>query len=706
LSDPSGVAVSEVGVASGDVYVVDRGNDRVEQFDSSGGFLAAWGWGVSDGEKKYEVCRGSEGCVAKVGTPGSGKGREKFSLGTGRLVSPEAVAVDDSPSSVSGGDVYVVADVVPEHSFVYKFGPEGEYKRRLTSVKESEAYGRPEGVAVDAEGVVWVDWSGGEISKFTDAEPNTRVKNKSKEVEEVEAGVGPLRPGLAVDSEDDVYVNYEPGEKFAETTNEASRESEEGRGEGGSEPCEGAPCVTARLVGVAEPVLELFPGEPVIEELDGAQSTSGLAVDEASGKGTPLGEAGKGDVYLDHGSSVAVFDTRGSLVQRFGSEGAQDERLKAGSAVAVDSQTGDVYVADDATDRVDVFTPESLGTPMIDGLSSRDVSSESVGLDAQIDPRGSQTSYYFEYGTASCASPASACVRTPVAVMGSEGYGDEGVSAVLGSGAPVAPGTTYYYRVAAENKQDVHVPVLSGEGTFSTPPAGGQFVADGRFWELVSPPDKGGAVVEAITREAGVIQAAADGGAITYVTDGPVSEPGGPQPEGSRSLEVTQVISSRGQGGWSSRDIVTPNEHGTGIEMGLTPPEYEFFSLDLSLALVDPFQGGGRLAEPPLSPPASETEEKEGQEKTIYLRDDAPVAPVPLPPEASEGERKLKQAEQAIYSEAQENGKLEDNPGYVALVSDANVLAGAQFGPGAAGEVLHFGSPALDVGDSARRFGV
>ena len=43
LADPGALAVDE---ASGDVYVSDQDNNRIERFDSSGQFIAAWGWGV------------------------------------------------------------------------------------------------------------------------------------------------------------------------------------------------------------------------------------------------------------------------------------------------------------------------------------------------------------------------------------------------------------------------------------------------------------------------------------------------------------------------------------------------------------------------------------------------------------------------------------------------------------------------------------
>ena len=67
FNEGAGIAVNE---ASGDVYVVDRGNYRVEQFGSKGEFKATWGWGVRDGSPEFQRC--TSGC--RVGLKGGWKG--------------------------------------------------------------------------------------------------------------------------------------------------------------------------------------------------------------------------------------------------------------------------------------------------------------------------------------------------------------------------------------------------------------------------------------------------------------------------------------------------------------------------------------------------------------------------------------------------------------------------------------------------------
>ena len=90
-SSPSGVAVNQT---TGDVYVADPGNSRIDQFDAAGSFARAWGWGVADGSTEApQVCISA--CFP--GLPG---------FGAGQLYGPTFVAVDNSGGS-SNGDVYV-----------------------------------------------------------------------------------------------------------------------------------------------------------------------------------------------------------------------------------------------------------------------------------------------------------------------------------------------------------------------------------------------------------------------------------------------------------------------------------------------------------------------------------------------------------------------------------------------------------------------
>ena len=81
---PEGITIDP----SGDVYVADTGNNRVDEFSAAGAFIKAYGWGVSDGQGRFETCTNT----CQVGMPGGG---------AGQINTPNAVATDPS------GDVYV-----------------------------------------------------------------------------------------------------------------------------------------------------------------------------------------------------------------------------------------------------------------------------------------------------------------------------------------------------------------------------------------------------------------------------------------------------------------------------------------------------------------------------------------------------------------------------------------------------------------------
>ena len=138
----------------------------------------------------------------------------------------------------------------------------------------------------------------------------------------------------------------------------------------------------------------------------------------------------------------------------------------------------------------------------------------------------------------------------------------------------------------------------------TAPTSGSEFaLPDERAWELVSPPDKHGSALHGI-HKVGLVQAAADGRAMTYTAIGPVVA----EPQGYQVFN-TQILSTRGSAGWSSYNISTPNNESTGLPVG-NSNEYEMFSPGLAAGLI---QRGGRV--PVLS--------DQVLEETLYLRDTA-----------------------------------------------------------------------------------
>ena len=242
--------------------------------------------------------------------------------------------------------------------------------------------------------------------------------------------------------------------------------------------------------------------------------------------------------------------------------------------------------------------------PGIQEESASIVTSVSATLGAKIDPDEAATSYYFQYGT-SAAYGTSLPAQPGLGLGAAKGY--QAVNVHLQG---LATGTTYHYRVVAVSESGGEPIINEGpDETFTTQATGAALtLPDGRQWEMVSPPNKQGSGIFALGYEQGDdIQAAADGGGITYGADSPFAV----NPAGSRSLEVTQVLSNRlAPGSWETNDITTEHdeEKPAGPAIG-EAAEYKLFSTDLSLGLVEP---AGNSPLPPL--PA-------GSEKTIYLRE-------------------------------------------------------------------------------------
>ena len=112
---PAGLAVA----ADGSVYVVDRGNNRVQHFDADGVFLDMWG---------------------EEGT------------GDGQLRLPQGIA------AAPDGSVYV-ADL--RNSRVVRFGPSGEFLSSFGSIGTGDGqFAWPTDVAVAADATVYVTDSG------------------------------------------------------------------------------------------------------------------------------------------------------------------------------------------------------------------------------------------------------------------------------------------------------------------------------------------------------------------------------------------------------------------------------------------------------------------------------------------------------------------------------------------------------------------
>ena len=338
FNSPQGVAVDQ---STGDVYVVDAGNFRVEKFtpdltSQSGGFDLAFGENVNTGGGN--VCTTAATCQAGTADTAAGA-----------FESPLFVAVDNSGGS-SEGDVYVgdpgdntISKFDSSGNLITSFGTGGQLSGTSTST-----FGSMDGITVDNSGnlllidgnnVVWEFTSaGGSITNF----PTTRGNSAN---------------GLDVNDAGNIFkVN---GDSSVE---------------------------------------EVTSNGTDVGEVGG--STTELTIDRSTGDlyqdtGTSVNHYqfdASGNVVDPGGPCAVVSEGSCAPTDTFGS-GA----LSAGTGIGYDSTQTTLYAADAGTDDVVVFGPPSPGPPVIDSETTSNLGNERATLDALVNPFGVDTTCTFEY---------------------------------------------------------------------------------------------------------------------------------------------------------------------------------------------------------------------------------------------------------------------------------------------------------------------
>jgi DNA-binding beta-propeller fold protein YncE len=457
--EPTGVAVND---ETEDVYVLDKGNNRVERF------------AFNPSTKAYEYIGQFNGAAAP----------------TGAFSSPEGIAIDNSGDPLldaSAGDVYVVD---AGHDVVDKFSATGEY---LGELKEPQnAPTGVAGVAVDPSGNVWVYFYDSQAVEFDDE--GVSVPGSSFNTART------VSPGLAVDSLGHLYV-------ITESRNARRITPPEPEGDAFVE--------TSKVTGVAvdESTGAVFAdegGEVVdygqegkhFEEAFGlGQLTSdvGLAVDSGNGRlyvadaaadevdvfsaltlADTTAEAPSGESPTDmstisatlHGTvdpdglevSACQFEYRSQDEPEYGHHSAACSHLPGSStapgpveATVEDLEPNTTYhyrlVATDINGTNDGTNgSEETFTTIGAGIREEtvlDVASGSATFAAKIDPNESSTSYYFQYGKSGAYE--ASVPAPPGPTLGSGSANVEVSEHVQGLEA----GIVYHYRVVALSNVEV-----------------------------------------------------------------------------------------------------------------------------------------------------------------------------------------------------------------------------------------------------------
>jgi DNA-binding beta-propeller fold protein YncE len=633
LSNPQGVAVDQ---ETEDVYVADTGNNRVEKFSSSGAFLLAFGGNV--GGLGADVCGGLVTCEPH-GTQGTAPGE---------FTEAKFVAVDNDASSPSFGDVYV-ADT--GDNTVSKFSSAGVLEKSWStngqlngSTTKATTFGAIAGIVVNSAGELYVLNTGGLVFEFKPggeaaATPEVQLEretaplglavNSAGNLFAVSAAtlrIGKFEPSgfligaldrsveqngpLTVDAGGGVYFVRVTGALYYDSFNGAG-EIEESSGGGCNfifEDCEATDSLQVGFVGsgiaataggevflsnagesmvyrYSSLVTAVQPEEPRTEGATEVKTESAML----HGVVNPGAEGESGFYDFVYRQSATECEGEGATATRpvVGKKG------EVASAVASELLPHTTYAfclrmhngAGEAVRGAPVTFTTLAVAPRVEGMSVSDVAATSATLDANVNPGGESASYVVEYALAGGSF-------APVP-------GNSGVVAESNVSVPVS---LHVQGLQADSDYELRVSVANSVATvtsevvsLTTQSAGGLFaLPDGRQWELVSPPDKHGALIDPIAEE-GLVQAAAGGDAVTFVAESPTEV----EPQGYSNVE--QVFSARGPDGWVSRDITPARERPAGAPIG-SGDEYVAFSEDLSLAVLQPHG----VFEPALSLEASE----------------------------------------------------------------------------------------------------
>jgi hypothetical protein len=630
LSEPSGVAVSEVGASSGDVYAIDQGNDRVEVFGPEGAYISQFN--------------------------GAATPAKSFSWQNSPFM-PETIAVDNStnPLDPSKGDVYVTDS---GNRAIDKFTAAGGYLGQITTGSLGLPLGGMNesgesdqiGVTVDQQGVVWVfqrteQEHYAQVDSFSDAVEN--VLDSSFSDTNVFEG-GPL----AVDSEGDLYtsgvynrlvklspsgqrlpfVYEEPGSDVAIDPSTGELYLDRSRYSVNQHLEEGPGSIGA--VSTTGSLIQTFGSEPLDLSGFGVAVNASSKVVYATSRGADAvrifqpatlpdvstAEAGglqsEGTATLNGtvdpgGVSLTICRFEYATEEEYASaqeytQSAPCSQVPSGSTptavhaqIAVAADTRYHYRLVAGNENREVEDGEAAGEdkpfdaparPAVEGESVSGTTSTSATVSARINPGGALTSYRVEYGAGEVFGSS-----TSEVTLGA-GLQSAGVQVHIGG---LQAGAVHHFRFVATNALGS---VLGGEVAFATPrsaSASGLTLPDNRAYELVSSPTSGANVFrpsqprvsdKADFQSARPMRAAADGDEVAFLGEPPRASTG----EGSGNTNEgvgNQYIAVRDASGWTDTDLQ------------FTPEiEYVNFSSDLSQAvLVSESSGTLPGAEPTLA---------------------------------------------------------------------------------------------------------
>ncbi len=467
------------GVPPGTFYSVSDagggGHNSVSRFNAKGEFREAWGWEVSvGGKEEFERC-GPDGeaahPVCKV--PGGKEGE-----GAGQLYHPQAVAVDQTT-----GYVYVLN------------------KSDTFHVGNERAHNLIQVFSADGAQLIAAFGDAGEISFL----PYETFEEGPEKIHVTE------HSGIAVDDTGAVYIS--DGSNYGEDRVMVWKPQAPGdyehyvyTGRANDIATNGHLAIddANNLYSAGGDFINMFaPGEPDVPLCENEITDIGLlsmTVDPVSGEVFYYAEKTPEIIH-----QLSACNEQGKFVET----GVITPPKPTGditfafnpSLVWEASRPSGVLYGANGGGHGYIFAPAEIHFPAVESESVSSVTATTATLNAQINPKGSNTRYVFQYlpKDAYEANPPGErfAGATEAPLGGTElGAGQEALGAAT-SLVGLDPDTEYHYRAIAtshcEPDEEENLCETTGEDeAFRTFPVEAPGLPDSRAWELVSPVQKNG----------------------------------------------------------------------------------------------------------------------------------------------------------------------------------------------------------------------
>lgn len=602
---PTSVAVDQ---DSGNIYVADSDNSRVNVYTGDGTFLRSFGWdvvqaGPGEGGIGFEICVAANGDVCKAGVPGAGVGQ----INAANFQRP-TIAISPADGNPATGSVFL-AD--PGNRRVDTYDLDGGGPASFGSATNFTSLSLL-GVAVDSRGVVYVADGGAEIDRYDSKGVNGGGVGFLPSI-----GVPPVRPMF---SNGIVALEADPD------SDGAGPDADSIYALYGSP---GGESIIQQFGPLNPPGLSAPPVAADAIHGEGAEFNFlvGLGLDSSTGRLFVATQYPRGPNYLgpeaNHG--VYVLDEAGGIpsasLDSISSVTATSAEIQA--TVNPNGPPDVAYQLEYSTDGIgwqqlpqvvlgSQETPQSLEIPLNPPPGGLEPSTfyhvrlrvtkaftpsvitaektfttvaagpaaETIGsplrtmttarLEGRVNPRKTATTYHFEYGDAGPCST-NACTATPIRAAGSGGT----FQPISEQVDDLEPNTTYHYRLVAEN--GVGSPAIGEDMTVSTradedPLSHGRFPGppgSDRAFELVSLPNSGGNPVGPLN-----LRFADTGNRALYSILGgtPISDTG--------SL-YGFYFAERTASGWQTRSVSPPRSElvGSAWSEGHGPSDLSSFTL-------------------------------------------------------------------------------------------------------------------------------